>query len=161
MTRSFKSSLVLLVMMLCCSLANGQSFMTFYDTDGGPMASWSLHEVSKVTFDEGNIVVKNLAGDDIFAINEVLSIKFTDQGIDDDPTSIEKISSDVSSIRIATDGNSVRVIGANAGRVAIWAANGQQLYNNRNWHGESIDITLLERGIYIITINNNTFKFKK
>lgn len=160
MTRSFKSSLVLLVMMLWCGLANGQSFMTFYDTAGGPMASWSLHEVSKVTFDEGNIVVKNLAGDDIFAINEVLSIKFTDQGIDD-PTSVEKISSDVSSIRIATDENSVRVIGANAGRVVIWAVNGQQLYNNRNWHGESIDITQLERGIYIITINNNTFKFKK
>ena len=160
MTRSLKSGLILLRLMVCGGLASAQSFMTFYDTGGWPFTSWSLNEVKKVTFDAGNIVVKSSMGNDVFAISDVLSIKFTDSGAQD-PTSISNIASDVQPVRIAADGNTVRVTGADKGSVSIWAVNGQQLYSNRNWQGEAIDIAHLQRGIYIITINNNTFKFKK
>ncbi|MBQ9554951.1 MAG: T9SS type A sorting domain-containing protein [Muribaculaceae bacterium] len=160
MTRSFKPILALLMMMLCGAAATAQSYMTFYNNDGSAKNSWSLLDVSKVTFDEGNIVVALSTGNQTYAINDVLSIKFTDTG-SSDPTAIGRIDDDAAMLRIATGENSIRVIGANQGQVAIWAVTGQQIYDNHDWRGEEINISHLERGIYIITINNSTFKFKK
>jgi len=133
--------------------------MTFYNSSQEAMASWQLLDVNKITFDGGNIVVKSLAGIDNFALDQVLSIKFTDEP--QSPSSVKDVVSDKAQLRIAASDNSIQVIGANSGRVAIWAVNGQQLYENRNWRGEEINISHLQRGIYMITINNTTFKFKK
>ena len=160
MTRSIKLGLILLMLMLCGGLAQAQSFMTFNATNGWPFSSWSLNDVRKVTFDGGDIVVRTSASDESFALSDVLSIKFTDSD-HQDPTTVEKINSDVAQLRIASDETSIRVIGANNGAISICSISGQPLYNNRNWHGEIIDISYLERGIYIITINNSTFKFRK
>ena len=159
MTKSFKPLLCLLVAMSCCVLAYSQSFVTFYDTDQDVLASWHLLEVNKMTFEGGNIVVKNQSGTKDFALNNVLSIKFTDEK--QIPSSIKEIANDKDLLSILAGENSIKVNGANSGRVSIWAVNGQQLYENRNWRGEEIDISHLQRGIYIITINNSTFKFKK
>lgn len=159
MTRSYKSILVLLMMMLCSGAAVAQSYMTFYNNDGAAKEAWNLLDVGKVTFDQGNIVVKHSTGTYSASLNEVLSIKFTDTA----PifTGVEKINDDVTQLRIATSEDFIRVMGATSGQVSIWSTTGQQIYNNRNWHGGDIDISYLERGIYIITINNSTFKFKK
>ncbi len=159
MTRNLKLCLAVLLAMLCGGLASAQSFMTFYGSDACSMASWGLQEVCSVKFDGGNIVVNNSVGTDYIALGDVMSIKFTDDG--HHPSSVQEIGNDASGLRIASNDNTVRVIGATSGTVAIWAANGQQLYDNRNWSGEEIDISHLGRGIYIITINNTTFKFKK
>jgi hypothetical protein len=64
-------------------------------------------------------------------------------------------------VNIAAVGDIISVQGATQGSVAIWSVTGQQIYSNRNWHGEDIDIAHLERGIYIININNTSLKFKK
>ncbi len=160
MTRSFKSSLVLLLMMVLCSgAASAQAYMTFYDHDGQAKESWALQDVGKVTFEGGNIVVKHSTGTDTAPIAQVMSIKFTDEK--QDPTSIEKLVADPAGVRIAAVGDMISVQGATQGSVAIWSVTGQQIYSNRNWHGEDIDIAHLERGIYIITINNTSIKFKK
>ncbi len=160
MTRRLQSILVLMVMALFGGAAFAQSAMTFYDTDGWARESWRLQDVGKVTFDGGNIVVTHALGTYSVGINEVLSIKFTDY-VEPDPTSIEKINTDAAQLRIATDDSAIRILGARDGSVAIWTVTGQQVYDNRGWQGEEINISHLDRGIYIITINNNTFKFKK
>lgn len=159
MTRSYKSSLVLLLMMLCCGVAYAQSHMTFYDFDGQAKESWLLQDISKVTFEGGNIVVTHLTGTDTAPIGQVMSIKFTDE--QQDPTSVAKIDTDANQVRVATDNSSIRVLGATHGSVTIWSVTGQQIYSNRDWSGEEIDISHLEHGIYIININNTTLKFKK
>jgi hypothetical protein len=147
-------------MMLCSGTAIAQSYMTFYDTDGTAKKAWNLLDVGKVTFDQGDIVVTHSAGIYSVSLNEVLSIKFTDTGLPHD-TGLEKISGDEAQLRIAAGENAIHITGASAGQVAIWAMTGQQIYSNRNWRGGDIDISHLDRGIYIITINNSTFKFKK
>lgn len=159
MTRSIQSCLTLMVAMLCFGLANAQSFMTFYDTQQGAMASWHLQDVRKVTFVGEEIVVDATMGNTAFALSDVMSIKFND--VAPQPTAVTNILSDVSPLSIATTQDAIRVIGAQRGTVSIWAVNGQQLYNNRNWQGEEINIAHLQRGIYLITINQTTFKFKK
>jgi len=160
MTKSYKTILALLLAMLCFDMAHAQSMVTFYNNDGQAFETWSLNEVGKLAFDEGNIVVTYQTGTYTVALNEVLSIKFTDK-TSPDVTSIEKINDDAALVRISTDESTINVTGATRGPVAIWAITGQQIYSNRNWNGEPIDIAHLERGIYIITINNTTFKFKK
>ncbi len=159
MTRSYKSILVLLMMMLCSGAAIAQSYMTFYDNNGAAKKAWSLTDVGKVTFDQGDIVVKHSTGIYSVPLNEVLSIKFTDTN----PiyTGVETMHDDAAQLRIATSDNSIRIMGATSGQVAIWAMTGQQIYSNRNWRGGDIDISHLDSGIYLITINNSTFKFKK
>ena len=159
MTKFYKSFLALVLAVLCCGGAYAQSHMTFYEPSGGALASWSLLDVTKVTFDGGNIAVTGKLGIDTFDFSQVMSIKFTDQ--DDTPSSITTIRDDASQLRIATSEGTIKVLGANKGTVTIWNPSGQQLYSNRNWHGEDINIAHLERGIYIITINNTSIKFKK
>ncbi len=160
MTKSYKSLLALLMMMLCSGAAMAQSYMTFYDNEGKPKKSWSLLDVGKVTFDQGNIVVTQSTGTYSVSLNDVLSIKFTDTG-DQHETAVEKISDDAAQPRIATGENSIHVMGATSGQITIWAMTGQLIYSNRDWRGGDIDISHLDRGIYIISINNSTFKFKK
>ncbi len=159
MTRTIKTFLVLMLAMLGCGVATAQTQMTFYEPNGHAIAVWSLQDVGKVTFEGGDIVVTHATGTYSSPLAEVMSIKFTDD--EQDPTSVKQILDDASQLRIATSESAVRVIGASRGTVAIWSVSGQQLYDNRGWHGEEIDISHLERGIYIITINNSTFKFKK
>jgi len=159
MTRAFKTILVLMLAMLSCGVVKAQKQMTFYEQYGHPMAVWNLQDVGKVTFEGGDIVVTHAAGTYSSPLAEVLSIKFTDD--EQTPTSVSQILDDASQLRIATSESTLRVIGANSGTVAIWSVSGQQLYDNRSWRGEEINISHLERGIYIITINNSTFKFKK
>ena len=159
MTKFYKSFLALVLVVLCCGGAYAQSHMTFYEPSGGALASWSLLDVTKVTFDGGNIAVTGKLGIDTFDFSQVMSIKFTDS--DDTPSSVTTIRDITSQLRIATSESSIRVIGATSGTVTIWNPSGQQLYSNRNWNGEDINIAHLERGIYIITINNTSIKFKK
>ena len=160
MARRLQSILALTVMMLCGGAAFAQSAMTFYDTNGWARESWRLQDVGKVTFDGGNIVVKLAMDTYAVDINEVMSIKFTDY-VEPDPSSIEKIDTDVAHVRITNDENAIRILGTRDASVAIWSMTGQQIYDNRRWQGEEINISHLDRGIYIITINNTTFKFKK
>lgn len=159
MTRTIKTFMVLMLAMLSCGVAKAQTQMTFYEPHGYAIAVWNLQDVSKVTFEGGDIVVTYGAYTAANPLSEVMSIKFTDN--EQTPTSVEKILDDASQVRIAATESTVRVMGANHGAVAIWSVSGQQLYDNRNWNGEEINISHLERGIYIITINNSTFKFKK
>lgn len=159
MTKRFKSLLCLLLAMSCFAVAYAQSYVTFYDNDQEVMASWHLLEVNKMTYEGGNIVVNGQMGTKDFALSNVLSIKFTDEK--QIPSSIKDIVSDKDLLNIVAGEQTIQINGANSGRVSIWAVNGQQLYENRSWRGEDIDISHLQRGIYIITINNSTFKFKK
>jgi len=159
MNRIYQSFLALMLAMLCCAGTHAQSHMTFYEPSGGALASWSLLDVTSVTFDGGNIAVKGKLGIDTFDFGQVMSIKFTDN--DETPTSVTMIPDDASQLRIATSEGTIKVQGATRGTVAIWTTSGQQLYSNRNWHGEDISIAHLDRGIYIITINNTSIKFKK
>lgn len=159
MNRIYQSFLALMLAVLCCGGAYAQSHMTFFEPSGGALATWSLLDATKVTFDGGNIAVTGKLGIDTFGFDQVMSIKFTD--IEDIPSSITAIRDDASQLRIATTEGSIKVLGATSGTVTIWNPSGQQLYSNRNWNGEDINIAHLERGIYIITINNTSIKFKK
>ena len=160
MIKIYKTFLALVLAMLCCGGAQAQSNMTFFEPSGGALASWSLLDVTKVTFNGGDIVVTGKTGvEQYFDLSNVMSIKFTDS--DDTPSSVTTIRDITSQLRITTSESSIRVIGATSGTVTIWNPSGQQLYSNRNWNGEDINIAHLERGIYIITINNTSIKFKK
>lgn len=158
MTKKLKLSLALLAMMLCGGVAQAQSFMTIYNANGLPMASYGLQTINKVTFDDANMLVAIPEGNQAFDMNNVISVKFTNE----QQTAVEKINTDAAGkVRIASTGNYISVQGAQPGAVAIYAVNGQQVYNNSQWRGESISTAHLQPGIYIIKINNSTFKFKK
>lgn len=159
MTRSFKLLFCLLVVFSCSAVAHAQSFMTFYGTEQEVLNCWQLQDVNKMTFEGGNIVVNHRFGSQDYALNKVLSIKFTDE--EQTPTSIKEIVGKKDLLSVIAGEQSIRINGATSGHVSIWAVSGQQLYDNRNWRGEEISISHLQRGIYIITINNSSFKFKK
>ena len=51
MTNRLKISLLLLAVMLWSGVAQAQSFMTIFNANGSPMASYSLPAINKVMFD--------------------------------------------------------------------------------------------------------------
>ena len=57
MTRTIKTFMVLMLAMLSCGVAKAQTQMTFYEPHGYAIAVWNLQDVSKVTFEGGDIVV--------------------------------------------------------------------------------------------------------
>ncbi len=148
-----------MVVFSCSAVAHAQSFMTFYGTEQEVLNCWQLQDVNKMTFEGGNIVVNHRFGSQDYALNKVLSIKFTEE--EQTPTSIKEIVGKKDLLSVIAGEQSIRINGATSGHVSIWAVSGQQLYDNRNWRGEEISISHLQRGIYIITINNSSFKFKK
>ena len=158
MTKRLRLGLLLMAVMLCNGVASSQSFLTIYKQNGWPLTSFGLQDVNKITFDNnGNMIVNQTTGNESVDINNVMAIKFTA----DNKTAIEKIDNGINKVSIITSENAIIVKGADRGSVAIWAVNGQQVYNNGAWQGENIVTSQLPRGIYIIKINNSTFKFKK
>lgn len=66
MNRIYQSFLALVLAVLCCGGAYAQSHMTFFEPSGGALTTWSLLDVTKVTFDGGNIAVTGKLGIDTF-----------------------------------------------------------------------------------------------
>lgn len=45
--------------------------------------------------------------------------------------------------------------------IAIYSINGQLMDSQENWNGGPISVTHLPQGLYLLKLNNQTFKFRK
>ena len=56
-------------------------------------------------------------------------------------------------VEVATDGNSIVVTGDSAGRIEVYSVNGQCVYS-----GYETTISGLVKGVYVVKVNNKTYK---
>lgn len=45
--------------------------------------------------------------------------------------------------------------------LAVFSVNGQRMVYVKNWQGQPVDVSHLTPGLYLISVNNSTFKFIK
>ena len=77
---------------------------------------------------------------------------------------INKPTANNAELSLVVDDDQVSLKGWTAGNIAravIYSTSGQAFYNEANWDGSAISISSLPKGVYILTVNNNSYKFRK
>ena len=91
------------------------------------------------------------------ALNTNLVLKFEDV-----TTSIAGVTDNASKLQVAYDGNTISVAGlAKAENAAIYSIGGEKVVNLKSWNGSPVNVGSLTNGVYILKVNNKSFKFIK
>ncbi len=141
--------------------SNAQVTMIVNPAQGGNATEFVLEDIKTLTFGNDNLIVNdNKSNTKSFLFKDVKSIKFG--GLVND---IEDISvSDVHDLNFSCVDNMLYVKGwitENITDVNIYNVNGQKAISILNWKGEPISLGSLYKGVYIIQINNRTYKITK
>ena len=77
---------------------------------------------------------------------------------------IGDVTAEETDLRLVVNGNLVSLDGWTPGTVAratVYSVSGQAVYVDGAWDGSAIDVARLPQGIYILKVNNNSYKFRK
>lgn len=122
------------------------------------VASFSLSDISKLSFADGKMVVTMTdKSTKEVALSTSLALKF-----DNTATAISHVSGTGSSLKIAYDGSQLSAAGLErAADAAIYSVGGQKMLSLKSWNGSSVSTESLADGVYILKVNNKSFKFVK
>lgn len=134
------------------------------------------------TADSGSLTLHQANDEQIeFNLNEITNIRFADELIiiNSAATEFKAATENITKITFSANTSVQNVITENKPHLRIqdntlyvdfncsvpgakiYAVSGQCLFNSPNWTGEPIDITNLQNGVYILVLNEYTFKFVK
>ncbi len=123
--------------------------------------SYKIDDVESMTFDGANLKVnKQNSMFDSYPFSDIVNISF------DTSTGIEnmKIAGGKLTINVAPGSDVIRIGGYDSKEnynVAVYDLSGEKLYGIDGWKGESVDITSLVKGVYVLKINGTALKFRK
>lgn len=121
-----------------------------------PARTYALDKVGKWTFADGNLVV-NGDTNNAMALSSIRTIRFRGQ-----TTAVIPLPDSKPGAEILLSANQVSARSWNAAKgIAIYAANGQLVIQDKNWHGEPLDLSGLNHGFYILKTSVKTIKFSK
>lgn len=142
-----------------------------------------LAGVSSVSAQDAKIVVRSESGnDEAYALTEATMLSVTSAGVSVDkgavigwdkvarisfltPTGVEGVAADAQAWRIAENpvGDRLVVEGhdGSAAHLSICSLGGAVVMASDSWKGESLDVSGLASGIYILNINSKSAKFIK
>lgn len=83
-----------------------------------------------------------------------------------DPAGIENLTATpAETLRLACNpvGSTLELVGniTAPGELSVWSTDGRRVVAVANWSGQTVDVSALFPGIYIVTINNTAIKFIK
>ena len=149
---------VVLLSGLSLTTAWAQQTMLVYSIDGSELAKYSLTGSTRITFGEDKMTVKETDQKSAsFSLGQVRSIKF------EDPTSIQGVTTNNTrpTVRLKGDLLFVEGLAGEAVDARIVGLNGTMVMRLDHFNGQPINVGSLPRGIYILRINNYSFKFVK
>ena len=147
-------------MLASVSLVNAKSEVEVKDPDGGETVTAPLKVGTIISFDNAGIRIANEGDPDVtvsLAEGKIISFLTT-------PVSVGNIGADRSlALRRNPVETMLEITGhdGNPAVLTVTSLAGQQLVKIDGWQGENVDVTSLVSGIYILNINNQTFKFIK
>lgn len=134
---------------------SAQTHLIVQGKDGGNW-TFDISKVKKMLVDNSTFTVWSQNANAI-AINKIRSIKFANNA-----TGVETLTGNAeSAVSLIRNGNIVNIKGWDSSKpttVGLYNANGQVVNIRQGWKGESIDLTGLAHGVYVLKINNKTFK---
>jgi len=142
------------------SSAQAQMRLIVHGKDGSTTEA-QLKEVRSLAFKQGGfdmLFQKSGQAANSFQFANVKSIEFASV-----ITGLDQVVKEENALGLDLNGNSLKVTGWNgkAAPAAIYGVSGQCFYNNPLWNGEVLNIASLPAGVYVLKVNNATFKFRK
>lgn len=129
--------------------------------NGGDVQEVALSEVSKMTFGESDFSFVKTGGTAAYSYEDVYKMTFSLAGIGVTDAGVPS-SELVLYPNPASDFVSVRGWEAEESAVlSVYSLSGQCCLKIVSWHGEPVSVAGLGRGMYILKINDKTFKFRK
>lgn len=126
----------------------------------GTLLEANLGDVKSLAFKETGFNLSSKANQLLgqFAFKDVKKIEFLST-----TTGVSDVIANSSQLGLNISHNALKITGwnGNSTPVNIFGVSGQCYYNEANWNGSEIDITTLPTGVYVLKVNNETFKFRK
>lgn len=125
--------------------------------------AYDIDNVARIEFgDDALKVVETTDKGTTYAFGDVVKIVFTDDATAiDTPTAEAKAQLTVT---ISTDGNSLTVNGwdtSKAANLQLYSTAGASVQQVAGWNGQTVDISALPHGIYVVSVDGHTAKFRK
>ena len=120
------------------------------------LGSYSLGDISKFAFADGQLTVtmSDESTHDI-ALSTTLKLQFGD-----DATAISQVGAAGGAMQVAYDGENISLSGLDgAADAAVYSVGGQKVLGLKAWNGAPASVASLGRGVYILKVNNKSFKF--
>ena len=117
----------------------------------------AIDSVQSITFNEnGFTVTKNDGSSSSFGYDGVIT--FTDE-----TTGIKSAQLSKGDLRVySTPGSSlINIEGAKAGTVEVFSTSGALVVRQLGWNGQPVDVGSLPKGVYILRVGGQSFKFNK
>lgn len=141
----------------------GEPQLVFDNGEAG-QTIYKISEISLVRFDDGGMTVVGNGDETHFHTYASLNSLIFDTNGEYVETAVEKISVGTGRLRIALSPakDAIRISGiSDRATATIYSVSGAKALAVPATDGESIDITSLMPGIYIVTVGNQTVKFIK
>ena len=124
--------------------------------------TYAIENVARIAIGNDLSVVTSDGKTTTYAFDDVQRIV-----IGDDATAISSVAQDGSAtltLAVASDGSSMTVGGWQEGQTAtleLFDVAGRAVMRQAAWHGETVDISSLPSGVYVLHIGSHTAKFRK
>lgn len=128
---------------------------------GQQQQSFAVGDIGKITFTESTMDVYGKDSGKIgkigtFSLSNITKLFFSDK-----EGNVTEINPD-GALKFAKTGNTLKVDGLSAATDAfIVSASGRIVMQQKQWDGNSLDISSLTDGVYILAVGNAAFKFIK
>jgi len=112
--------------------------------------TFSVSEIQKITFENGNVIVKQTSGESsTFSMSSISRMYFGEL-----VTGIRDVSSEG-----LWDGKSIKVIGDS--KVEVFTTSGVAVSQGKYSNGESVNLDHLPQGVYIVKVGGRSIKIIK
>ncbi len=128
---------------------------------GQQQQSFAVGDIGKITFTESTMDVYGKDSGKIgkigtFSLSDITKLFFSDK-----EGNVTEINPD-GALKFAKTGNTLKVDGLSAATDAFIAStSGRIVMQQKQWDGNSLDISSLTDGVYILAVGNAAFKFIK
>lgn len=157
-------SMMLLAVLIVCPLHADDTDKVLIDA-GSKSKLYAVSDIRRIEFNESDIcVVETTEIGTVYAFDEIRKIVFNPSEADAIESVAMPSQRDNISLLVSSDGNLITVRGwdnARTASVELYNTSGKRLLSQKRWSGESISISNLPTGVYIIKVDRQTAKFRK
>ena len=157
-------SMLLLAVLIACPLYADDADKILIDA-GSKSKLYAVSDIRRIEFNESDIcVVETTENGTVYAFEEIRKIVFNPSETDAIESVAMSSQRENISLFVSSDGNSITVRGWDSTRTVsaeLYNVSGKRLLSQKRWSGESISISNLPTGVYIIKVGKHTAKFRK
>lgn len=143
---------------LCGGMAvMAEDCLTVIPSDGSERVQYKVDDISRITFDDGQMTIAHADGTDTLPLDRIDSMRFD---IELEPDAIDRVLDD--GLTVSASGGKVFISAADGRRIsaAVYDMQGRLLESLAADGSCTVDMTGKAPGVYIVKANNKTIKYR-